>query len=495
MKSKITINSLLIILSTSLLSCSDSFLDVKPKGRVIATSITDYNNMLEFSGFVQISFGTWHIMGDDVAGLEPHYSTALLFGTPGTRNHRLFEWADDVYRPDDETDEVAVFYRRIYAANKIIHEVLDAEGGSEQQKKQYRAEALSQRAFAYFNLVNFFGKPYLAATATSDLAVPLILRGDFGQDEFVRASVQEVYDAIIADLSDAIPDLPLVQNTSNRYTKAAAEALLGKVYLFMANPAAAAAQLDNAVAHLPSSFTVSGFVELIDYNTATVSANPIGYVFVGPRIGATATQGHGYPETLQAQLATALNWLGRGAPLVISPETHALYKAGDRRLLLHTNAYGILATGPGPLLPTGLYRSRASFLGNGVGAQLPDIYLLRAEAKARINDLAGAVENLLILRKKRMPAADAEADIPADRDDLVKFIIEERRREFATLGFRWFDMRRLSVDPLFAGAAYTHTLYNADGSVKATYNLKPERFVLRFSEKLMSQSPGLVNNP
>jgi hypothetical protein len=78
----------------------------------------------------------------------------------------------------------------------------------------------------------------------------------------------------------------------------------------------------------------------------------------------------------------------------------------------------------------------------------------------------------------------------------VKFIIEERRREFAGQGFRWFDMRRLSVDPLFAGQQqFTHTLYNADGTVKATYQLKPERLVMRFGQALVTQTPGFTNNP
>src|SRR5690606_3645757 len=119
------------------------------------------NNLLEYYRFSRITtssvaIDTWNVLGDDVAALEPHYSTPARFGAPDSRAHRLFEWADDVYRPDEETEEVGAFYERIYTANKIIHEVMDAEGGTEQQKSQYRGEALVHRAFAYFNLVNFF---------------------------------------------------------------------------------------------------------------------------------------------------------------------------------------------------------------------------------------------------------------------------------------------------------------------------------------------------
>jgi len=96
-----------------------------------------------------------------------------------------------------------------------------------------------------------------------------------------------------------------------------------------------------------------------------------------------------------------------------------------------------------------------------------------------------------------MPSANAfvpEA-IAGKQLALLNFILEERIREFALSGYRWFDMRRLSVDPLFKATTYTHTLYAATGSVAGTFTLKPERFVLRFPQKVMDQNPGMENNP
>lgn len=502
MKKNIALSYTLFVLAGIILllsGCSRDFLEVKPKGKVIASRIADYSGLFESAIFAQfngggISMDAQHILGDDVAGLEPHFNNPSYFGAEGTRRQRIFQYADDIYRSDEQTAEVSGLYSRIYTANKVIHEVMDAEDGSEQLKKQVRAEGYCHRAFSYFMLINYFGKPYAAATAATDPGVPLILQKDFDQSSFVRASVQEVYDAIITDLTAAIPDLPLVQNTANRFTKAAAEALLGKIYLFTGQAAKAVVQLDNAVAHLPAAFTVSGTVGLINYNTATPGSPVLGYAFMTPQIGSTASQGHGYPESLFAQAAIAL-WVGNAAALIIHPETRALYSAADLRLKLFVPTYAVTSPGPLPTLPPGLYRSRSGFLGNSIGIQLPDIYLLRAEAKARTNDLAAATENLLILRRNRMPEAAAAAGIPTTQDALIRFVIEERRREFATMGFRWFDMRRLSVDPLFAGATFRHELFDATGALKATFAFKPERFVLRFSEKLMQESYGLVNNP
>lgn len=490
----------LAILCGSLVSCSKDFLDVKPKGKVIAGATTDYNNLLEDVSFNRLVgagnfLNAQHILGDDVAGLEPHYSAEKNFGAPGTRPHNLFEWADDVYRPDENTFEVAGLYNRLYTINKIIIEVMSSNGGSQQLKEQIRAEALTHRAFAYFLLVNYFAKPYSEATAPSDPAVPIITKSEFGAEPFTRASVKEVYDMMLADLKAAIPDLPLVQNSANRFSKSAGETLLGKVLLFMGRAAEAVPYLDDAVTHLPAKFGISGNIGMINYNTATVNNPVVGYIFTVPGMIATAAQGHGHPEVLNAE-CVAVTWLGGHAGLIIDPATRALYGPNDKRLLLYSNAYGITIPGPGPLLPPGLYRIRAGFLGNSIGILLPDLYLLRAEALARSGETGRAIESLLTVRSNRMPQADAEADIPTDKDELVKFIIEERRREFAGLGFRWFDMRRLSVDQLFAGQQqFTHTLYNADGTVKATYQLRPERLVMRFGQALVAQTSGFTNNP
>jgi hypothetical protein len=129
---------------------------------------------------------------------------------------------------------------------------------------------------------------------------------------------------------------------------------------------------------------------------------------------------------------------------------------------------------------------------------LPDVYLLRAECKARLNDFSGAVDDLQFLRNRRIANA-TERLVPAtvvdQKDPLIRFIIDERVREFAFDGWRWFDMRRLSVDPLFSSNTYSHTLYTAAGAVSTTYTLTADRLTLRFPQKVMDLNTGMVNNP
>ena len=123
---------------------------------------------------------------------------------------------------------------------------------------------------------------------------------------------------------------------------------------------------------------------------------------------------------------------------------------------------------------------------------------MRAELAARANDLAGAKADLELLRANRMPAniAAIPATIASDQVALVKFILEERIREFAGTGLRWFDQRRLSVDPVYNNTVrYTHETYDTDGNVVATYTLRPERFALKFGQRMITENKGLVENP
>jgi hypothetical protein len=179
--------------------------------------------------------------------------------------------------------------------------------------------------------------------------------------------------------------------------------------------------------------------------------------------------------------------------LVITPQTAALYGPTDWRLQFYSakNSDGSLNPG-GRLRKYGVSYSRC-------GLQLSELYLLRAECEARQNDLAGAKTDVEALRIKRMPAADAPVPgvIATDQTSLIKFIIDERIREFAAEGYRWFDMRRLSVDPLFAGQSFTHTLYNDDVSnstVVYTLN-QPNRLTLQLPVTYINANPGMKNNP
>ncbi|MNL17129.1 SusD family protein [compost metagenome] len=178
--------------------------------------------------------------------------------------------------------------------------------------------------------------------------------------------------------------------------------------------------------------------------------------------------------------------------MLLAPWVYDLYTPGDKRLKAFSN---VPFAGTG-IFPAKLYRRIGPF-GSQVpqGIYLPDVELMLAECQARLNNLDAAKTTLQVFRKKRMPDSEANVNI-ADRDQLIKFVIEERLREFALYGYRWFDMRRLSKDPLFNTNSYKHVMYNAQTSQPLeTYTLEEKRLTLRFPLNVMNANPGMQNNP
>ncbi len=150
-----------------------------------------------------------------------------------------------------------------------------------------------------------------------------------------------------------------------------------------------------------------------------------------------------YPSTINNEeniLAkqASNSWSFINSELLLTVEAAALYGASDLRMNFFVNtAY------PSGNFPNGMKRRRGP--GNAqIGFTVPDLYLLRAETKARLDDLAGARTDLEALRAKRMPIADAPIPdaVATNKTELIRFILEERIREFAVTGYRWFDMRR-----------------------------------------------------
>ncbi|MCL3782631.1 RagB/SusD family nutrient uptake outer membrane protein [Prolixibacteraceae bacterium JC049] len=94
------------------------------------------------------------------------------------------------------------------------------------------------RAYYLFELVKWFGPIPLKIDERYKL-------GD--ENQLPRSSVEDVYAQIEADLLSAIEALPLTQKETGRVTKGAAQALLGKAYLYQDKFAESAAVLEKVI--------------------------------------------------------------------------------------------------------------------------------------------------------------------------------------------------------------------------------------------------------
>jgi hypothetical protein len=114
------------------------------------------------------------------------------------------------------------------------------------------------------------------------------------------------------------------------------------------------------------------------------------------------------------------------------------------------------------------------------GPTTAEMYLTKAECQARTGDFNGAMTTLNILRKARMKSETFENLTATSKDDAIKKILEERRRE-KPFTLRWYDIRRLNhnEDPNDDVGTITRTFYpvNATGIMGSlapvTYKLEP----------------------
>ncbi|MDR6784112.1 hypothetical protein ABIE26_002499 [Pedobacter africanus] len=121
-------------------------------------------------------------------------------------------------------------YKGMNFANQVIENVgkMAATAIDDASKKQIIAEAKFLRAYYHFKVLNNFTQVIIrdkVPTSEADLAKGF-------------SSRQEVYEFILKDLKEAEPDLPLRKDRpateQGRITKGAAQAYLGKVYLYRA---------------------------------------------------------------------------------------------------------------------------------------------------------------------------------------------------------------------------------------------------------------------
>jgi hypothetical protein len=293
---------------------------------------------------------------------------------------------------------------------------------------------------------------------------------------------------MIQDYKDALESIAERPAIVTRMSRPAVEGLLGKLYLFMGQYNDALPLLKEAIAHV----TANGQTSFYNYNQTFATGGS--FLPIDANSGPTSP-GQMVTDVKEAVVSRIFN-VGQytqysNSGLVLTPQAAALYGPSDLRLKFYTTRNpDFTQNAGGRLRKYGVQYAR-------FGLQLADLYLLSAECKARLNDLSGAEADLLTVRKNRMPEADAAIPtaVAADQHALIKFIIEERIREFALEGYRWFDMRRLSVDPLFAGISFTHTMYNADGTTTVYTLQQPNRLTMMLPRNMTDANPDMKNNP
>jgi hypothetical protein len=146
------------------------------------------------------------------------------------------------------TAQYDLVFNTLSDANVVLSRLDGVTFTDERQKKRIQAEALFARSLAFWQALQFWGLG--ERWQPENLAVPLTLAEITHPDQaflLQRATVQEVFDQIVEDLTRAKEALPRTIFTSGsnagRFTRGAATFLLGATYQLDPSPASQQAAL------------------------------------------------------------------------------------------------------------------------------------------------------------------------------------------------------------------------------------------------------------
>jgi tetratricopeptide repeat protein len=453
MKNVTTILAICVVVM--LTGCND-YLDIKPKGEKIPTTVSDYETLLNYESVQKVSDTYPAYLTDDVFLPDVAEGTA----TPGLNSvdqsiRNLYLFKKEVFGDAQDDGFWFASYNRIYYYNTVIDNIMNADGSDEQQKLSIRAEALISRALEYLYLVNGYAKHYDVRTAESDPGVPLILDEDISKKNLVRASVKDVYAQILSDLQTALPNLPVqAKGNAFRASKAAGYGVLAKMYLYMGNYAEA----------------LKAANEVLEINNSLLDLKKYAVVKPQSSIGRTnVPQDIDNPENIYIKFAPYV--YGLSSKVFGSDELISLFSEDDMRLQVYF-------TKNFRNIPTDKY-VWAPYLRANLAVSSPEIYLIAAECEAREGSVERAMSLINKLRDNRIK--NNTPLVAIDRSDALQKVLEERRRELAISGMvRYIDLKRLNKESQFA-----KTVSHVTG--EDTFSLEPNSplYVLPIPAKVM----------
>ncbi|MFB9110241.1 RagB/SusD family nutrient uptake outer membrane protein [Flavobacterium gyeonganense] len=444
--------TLYIFLPVLLLSSCRDYVEVEPVGNNRVLKYTsDYRGLANSYNDITSSGGIYLLANADV-----EFSTTYQNGV-NTIWGNSYTWQERIYDPSQSDADWNGLYKAIYYSNVILDGVMSSQDGLESEKKEIYAEAFVHRAFAYLQLVNTYGPQFDPASANSEKAVPLLLKPELFSS-LDRNTVQQVYDQIISDLKSALAnDIQDTPPFNVLPSKKAVYALLARTYLYMGQYQLS---LENAEKALQMQ---NGLIDLKTFAT-----------------------GYSYPVLIQNPeviFSKTLLLSYNRAPL--SNDLLSSFGANDLRYDYYTipGNIGVSPTYTGRGFGIATYSNTN---GINVGVSVPEMYLIAAECYARAGQTQKAVDYLNILRAKRFKTNTTYEVSAATSTEALNLVLTERQKEFIGRGFRWFDQRRLNLDPAFQ-KTYTRTFKGN------TFTLAPnsDGYVFPINQNYIDLNPEL----
>ena len=386
------------------------------------------------------------------------------------------------------------YYSQITNANIVLSNA-DKATGDASLRDRIKGEALVFRAYSYFMLVQIYGKRYNAGQVNNQLGVPLRL--DESLNAIPRATVEEVYKQINEDLNLSSQLLKGTKRLSkSHFNYNVVRGLQARVALTQGNYANAATFADEARQGFP----------LMDNATYQKGFND--------NQNAEWMWGYDIIETQSDYFGNFMAYMSRNynstpirtAPRVANSKLYALFPTSDVRtqVIDPTGNHVGLITEIDPdtnkpkkkpefsnysLFP---YTSQKftvenfnSSLGDIPFMRAAEMYLIEAEALARLGKEAESKAVFALLEKNRNPSYMPTA---SSGSAYIQNILNSRRLELWGEGFRWTDLKRLALPLDRTGTNITASVVNGVTTIPAD----DKRWTWLIPQDEINNSEGLV---
>jgi hypothetical protein len=448
--------SISIIIITSLFivnACSDDYLDntkvYAEDSESFFNSEADYYNAL-VAAYDPLQSTFINVLMGEIA------SNNTLCGGESATDVQGYQQVDDMIHTPVNSELQSLWSFMYGGVNRAAYIIEFQDKTDFVGKEVIIGEARFLRAYYNFELVKWFG------------AIPIKPEGRFvvGDEQTIpRAPVADVYALIEADLQVAVSNLAYTAPQVGRVTKGAAEALLGKVYLYQDKFTKAAAILESVITN--GSYSLES-----DYNKIfeTQGENGSGSVF---EVQYTDVEGAGFGCLQCSEGNVAVGFQGvRGYDgdlftsgfsfNVPTQEMVDQFETGDNRKEVAILDIEAWSADTGASFTTGyehtgffnrkyIPRKRSADAAGDLNLTNPnnyrairfaDVLLMAAEAFNRSSSPDDVKAKMYLNKVRERAFGNADNNITTTGTNLTAIIYKERRVEFVGEGHHFFDLVR-----------------------------------------------------
>ena len=434
-----------IIIVQFTIGCND-FLEVTPREEIaIEEQFSTYD------GALQALNGTY-LKTEDLISSNSFIYADLMGGnltfTPirtgsNTGIINIFFQVEDIYNfnataiSSSFNDNYLNSYYIINSINNILF-YTNSLNATTEQKNQLRAEALALRGFIHFNLLQLFSQNYNFTPGASHLGIVYADKTIIGGVDFPkRLTVAESYDRVVKDLTDAIALFTNQQSLQGPkysfFNSINTKALLARVALQKRDWSLALTNANEVIATSGTTLlTAINYVSEWEKPNLPVSEAILEFTAPladdGSIISSSISEYYKFIKSNNVIID-----YGRYAA---SGDVMNLFEPGDiRRQAFIENQLPVKTTS-GTNNQTFYFTKKFQDNPGTISIRLSEMYLILAEAQARLGNSSLALDALNVIRTRANIAA---LTTPTN---LLEQIFLERRRELCLEGHLFFDIAR-----------------------------------------------------